>query len=107
MALFYNNLAADALIKQDFPRAYQYLKAAADADPNLEDVWVNLGVLYRFSEHHDLSEKAYRHALHSTLVTTAITDGFDKLIFTHLNQSSPQIEKKTIFCIKLKISFGA
>lgn len=63
VALFYNNRAAEALIAGEFDRAYFYIKAAAQLYPDLDDTWVNLGILYRFTGHYALSERAYQHAL--------------------------------------------
>ncbi|MFC3093683.1 tetratricopeptide repeat protein [Alteromonas sediminis] len=62
LALFYNNRAADALIASDFVLAYHYLNAAAEYAPMLDDIWINLGVLYRMKGEYDLAEKAYHYA---------------------------------------------
>ena len=44
-ALYLNNLGAEALFSNDLPRAYAYMKAAIETDPEMTDSWVNLGVV--------------------------------------------------------------
>ena len=63
VAMFYNNKGADALIANSYSRAYAYFRAAADADPTLGQVWVNLGVLYRKQEAYLAAERSYQKAL--------------------------------------------
>ena len=63
VAMFYNNKGADALIANSYSRAYAYFRAAADADPTLGQVWVNLGVLYRKQEAYLAAERSYQQAL--------------------------------------------
>ncbi|MCY7296331.1 tetratricopeptide repeat protein [Alteromonas sp. a30] len=59
ISMFYNNKGADALISQDFDKAYRYLRSAINHDPEFESAWVNLGLLYRMSGHTDWAELAY------------------------------------------------
>ncbi|MCC2616385.1 tetratricopeptide repeat protein [Aestuariibacter halophilus] len=63
LAMFYNNKGADALVNEDYKRAYAYFRAAALTKPTFDSVWVNLAILYRMTEHYGLSEKAYEVAL--------------------------------------------
>jgi tetratricopeptide (TPR) repeat protein len=63
LALFYNNLGAEALIRQDYETSFRYLRAALTADPQAADAWVNLGVLYRRQGLHEHAKAAYLHAL--------------------------------------------
>ncbi len=63
LAMFYNNKGAEALVRNDFITAYQYIKAATNADPLFASAWGNLGVLYKLSNDFDMAEKAYRHAV--------------------------------------------
>lgn len=63
LALFYNNLGAEALIRADYPASFRYLRGAIEADADVSHAWVNLGVLYRRLGHLTLAEAAYGEAL--------------------------------------------
>ncbi len=63
LAMFYNNKGADALVNNDLIKAYQYIKAATQTDPLFASAWGNLGILYKLSNHYDMAENAYRHAV--------------------------------------------
>lgn len=63
IAMFYNNKGAEALIANSYSRAYRYFKAAAQLAPDVQESWVNLGVLYRMVDAFDASEVAYEYAI--------------------------------------------
>lgn len=63
LAMFYNNKGADALIENAYTRAYSYFRAAAVLSPELQQTWVNLGILYRMVDAYDEAEQSYRYAL--------------------------------------------
>lgn len=60
LSMFYNNKGADALISQDYDKAYRYLRSAISHDPKFESAWVNLGLLYRMSGHTEWAKLAYQ-----------------------------------------------
>jgi Tfp pilus assembly protein PilF len=62
-ALFYNNLAVDALRESDARRAFVFFGKALRADPDVPALWTNLGVLYQRNELPDHAESAFRIAL--------------------------------------------
>lgn len=63
LSMYYNNKGADALVANSYTRAYSYFRAAAKLSPELQQSWVNLGVLYRMAGEHEQAERAYKHAL--------------------------------------------
>lgn len=63
LSMFYNNKGADALVANSYTRAYSYFRSAAKLSPELQQSWVNLGVLYRMVGAYEQAELAYRHAL--------------------------------------------
>lgn len=63
LALFYNNLGAEALIREEYETSFHLLRLALRTEPELADAWVNLGVLYRRLGHLGHAEAAYAHAL--------------------------------------------
>lgn len=63
VSMYYNNKGADALVANSYTRAYSYFRAAASLSPELQQSWVNLGVLYRMVEAYDQAEMTYKHAL--------------------------------------------
>lgn len=63
LSMFYNNKGADALIENAYTRAYSYFRAAAILSPELQQTWVNLGILYRMVDAYEEAEQSYRYAL--------------------------------------------
>ena len=63
VSMYYNNKGADALVANSYTRAYSYFRAAATLSPDLQQSWVNLGVLYRMVGAYDQAEMTYKHAL--------------------------------------------
>ena len=63
IALYFSNVAVEALQRGDTRQAFQYLKKGIETDPEIAGLWVNLGVLYSRNEHLDLAIGAYQQAL--------------------------------------------
>ncbi|MDX2477192.1 MAG: tetratricopeptide repeat protein [Gammaproteobacteria bacterium] len=62
-ALYLNNNAVEALLDNDLPRAYAYMRSAIEADSRVTDPWVNLGVLYGRNDQLDEAVFAFNRAL--------------------------------------------
>lgn len=63
LAMFYNNKGGQALIDEDYTIAYQYFKAATQADKAFSTAWGNLAVLYKLTDNVQIAEATYRHAI--------------------------------------------
>ncbi|MCW8833748.1 MAG: tetratricopeptide repeat protein [Colwellia sp.] len=63
LAMFYNNKGGQSLVVGDYSLAYQYLKAATQADQLFSPAWGNLAVLYKLTNNMDIAEQTYRHAI--------------------------------------------
>jgi tetratricopeptide (TPR) repeat protein len=63
LALFYNNLGAEALVRQEYPLSFAMLREAARTHADIPGTWVNLGVLYTRHGLHDHAEVAELRAL--------------------------------------------
>lgn len=63
VALYYNNLGAEALVRQQHELGFSLLREAVRADPGLPGAWVNLGVLYARLGLYDFAEAAGLRAL--------------------------------------------
>lgn len=63
LAMFYNNKGADALVREDYPVAYAYIKQAIQVDASFQDAQINLGILYRMTNQYQLAEQTYKEAL--------------------------------------------
>jgi tetratricopeptide (TPR) repeat protein len=62
-ALYFNNLGAEALIKNDLPTAHAYMSKAIETEPMLTDSWINIGVVLGHNGQLNDAEKALRKAL--------------------------------------------
>jgi tetratricopeptide (TPR) repeat protein len=63
VAMFYNNKAAELILKGKMNHAYAYLKAALEHDPLYNGAILNLGLAYRQIGELALAEKAYLAAI--------------------------------------------
>lgn len=63
VAMFHNNNGADALLKNDYVKAYAYFRSAILQSPDLSSAFANLGYLYRLNGHYAFSENAYLQAI--------------------------------------------
>lgn len=63
VALFYNNKAAEAMERGDDITGFWYLKAAAEQQPALSDIWNNLAVLLKRNDRWAEAEQAYLQSL--------------------------------------------
>ena len=61
--LFYNNIGAEALLKNELPTAWGYLAAATRFRSGASDPWSNLGVVYNRNGQVRDAETAYREAI--------------------------------------------
>ena len=62
-ALYLNNIAVEALLENDLPRAFAYVNKAIETDRTVIDPWVNLGVIYGRNEQLEDAAFALRQAL--------------------------------------------
>ena len=62
-ALYYTNLGAEALGRQDYEASFALLREAVGTHADLAAAWVNLGVLYLRVERLDYAESAFLRAL--------------------------------------------
>jgi tetratricopeptide (TPR) repeat protein len=63
IALFYTNLGAEAMLRNDYAAALVYLRAAAGVRPDIAGIWINLGVLYSRHGRYRHAEASYLRAL--------------------------------------------
>jgi len=63
LGLFYTNLGAEAMLRNDHAAALVYLREAARVRPDIAGVWVNLGVLYARHGRYEHAEASYLRAL--------------------------------------------
>jgi len=63
LALFQNNLAVEAIGAGQMPQAFMSLTQAIANEPNIPELWVNLGVFYARQAQYDLAIQAYHQAL--------------------------------------------
>jgi tetratricopeptide (TPR) repeat protein len=62
LAQYYNNLGAEALVRDDLARAHAFFSKALEARPGLAYVWSNLGVVFRRNGQISDAIHAYRAA---------------------------------------------
>jgi tetratricopeptide (TPR) repeat protein len=63
LALFYNNLGAEALVRKEYPLSFAMLRESARTHADIPGTWVNLGILYARHGFQQLAETAEQRAL--------------------------------------------
>ena len=63
IALYFSNVAVEAMQAGNTRKAFRYLKKGIETDPSIAGIWVNLGVMYSRNGHNDLALRAYQQAL--------------------------------------------
>jgi Flp pilus assembly protein TadD len=63
LALYYNNVAMDALRHGDLEQSFRLLKKSIETYPDIAGNWTNLGVIYARSDKDDYAIAAYHKAL--------------------------------------------
>ena len=63
LGLFYTNLGAEAMLREDYGAALAHLREAAAIEAEIPAIWVNLGVLYSRHALYEHAEAAYLRAL--------------------------------------------
>jgi Flp pilus assembly protein TadD len=63
LALFYNNLGAEAMLRKEYETSFRYVREAVRVHPAMPGPWVNLGALYSRNGLTGHAEAAYLHAL--------------------------------------------
>lgn len=63
MAMFYNNKGVDALLDNDYDKAYAYFRSALETDDQFSEAWANLGLIYRWAGKLDYAETTYLQAI--------------------------------------------
>ena len=63
LALYFNNIAMDALRAGEVRESFKLLKKSIETYPRIVDTWTNLGVLYARNEEYEHAIKAYSIAL--------------------------------------------
>ena len=74
LALFYTNLGAEAMLRDDHAAALVYLREAAKVGPDIAGIWNNLGVLYARHGRYEHAEAAYLRALRIEQEPSALTN---------------------------------
>ncbi|WP_170287250.1 tetratricopeptide repeat protein [Halioglobus maricola] len=62
-ALYHNNIAMDALAREELDIAWTQAVRALQLAPQMPHLWVNLGAVYRRTHQYDAAEAAYMQAL--------------------------------------------
>lgn len=62
-AMYLNNVASEALIKNELDLAYYYYRQAILLAPNQSDIWNNMGALLNRIEQYELSESILKYAI--------------------------------------------
>ncbi len=62
-ALYHNNIAMDALARDDLEQAWVHSVRALQLSPLEAHLWVNLGAIYRMAGQHRAAENSYLYAL--------------------------------------------
>jgi tetratricopeptide (TPR) repeat protein len=90
-ALYYNNLGAEALIKNDLPTAYAYISKAIEAEPRLTDSWINIGVVLSRNGQLDDAVTVLQQALEINSMEYAALSNLYEIYITQENFAAAEV----------------
>lgn len=76
VSMYYQNLAAKALVEDDLGKAYSLLSAAMQISPDNIETINTLAVLHKRSGKPDVAESIYRHAIQYTKYSVSILSNY-------------------------------
>ncbi len=76
LAIYYNNLGAEAIIAKDYEQALRDLRMALKLAPNLADGWNNMGAAQRRLGRTDLARESFLQAI--------VLDGYNRTAISNL-----------------------
>jgi len=95
LAMYYNNKGAEAMVNENFAKAYQYLKASTLIDKEFSSAWGNLGILYRLTGNLTEAEQVYRFAYQLDDDNLTVLENLAILLkYQHKNDEAKSIENR-------------
>jgi tetratricopeptide (TPR) repeat protein len=64
LAIYYNNLAAESILVQKYEVALRYLRTGLMLEPEMSDIWNNMGATMRRMNRRELAKASYLQAIH-------------------------------------------
>ncbi len=87
LAIYYNNLAAEAIIARDYKQALVSLRSALWLEPRMADAWNNMGATQRRLNRLDLAKASYQQAIVYDAFNNTAMSNLSRIYFNEGNQS--------------------
>ena len=78
LAIYYNNLGAEAILNKQFEKALEYLRLALKVEPRMANVWNNMGAAQNRLKRADLAKASFQQAI--------FLDGFNNMAMSNLSR---------------------
>lgn len=86
LAIYYNNLAAEAFIEEQYEAAIDFLRTALSIEPDMADVWNNMGATQRRLKRVDLAKASYQQAVKSDPFNNTAMSNLSRLYLREGNE---------------------
>jgi len=96
LAIYYNNLGAEAILASNHDLAIQYLTTALRIAPRMADIWNNMGIIQRRLSHLDLAEASYKQAINLDYYNSAAIKNLAGLYYNNGQQSKAEALEKVV-----------
>ncbi|MFT7688531.1 MAG: Tfp pilus assembly protein PilF [Candidatus Azotimanducaceae bacterium] len=96
LAIYYNNLGAEAIIAKDNDLATQYLITALKIEPNMADTWNNMGIVQSRLSRPDLSEASFKQAINIDNFSNPAISNLSHLFYNNGQQSKAEALKRRV-----------
>jgi Flp pilus assembly protein TadD len=81
LAIFYNNLAAEAILDKQNAKALELLRTAIRLEPGISDVWNNMGATQRRLGRTDLAKASYQEAIYLDSYNNTAMSNLSRILF--------------------------
>jgi tetratricopeptide (TPR) repeat protein len=95
LAIYYNNLGAEAIITKEHDLAMQYLNTALKLEPKMSDIWNNMGINQRRLFRLDLAEASFKQAIKLNYFSSPAMSNLSNLFYHNAqNTEAKALEKR-------------
>jgi Flp pilus assembly protein TadD len=102
LAIFYNNLAAEAILRKHYTAAQGFLRTALALEPTISDVWNNMGATQSRLAKPDLAMASYQQAIHLDSYNNTAMSNLSRLYFAEGEETLGQYYLDRVLRYRLK-----
>lgn len=102
LAIYYNNLGAEAILEKKYQDSLGYLRIALSLEPTMSDVWNNMGATQRRLARVDLAKASYQQAIYLDAFNNTAMSNLSRLHFAEGDEDLGEYYRDRVLRYRLK-----